>query len=196
MVSLFRKLPDNPEIEDEVLSRNKNNMFYLCIYMICSECIMLITFLGIKDKLPPAYQFIYLGMYIFLLLFALCSAVPLYRTKKQTVFTERERKHWNWYTIGFVLVVMLWGVVIALLDQPVYGQVIAFVTNYVFCACLLLIRPHIFIVIQAVPLLVLFFLLPVFQKNSSIMLGHYINLTALLVPLTISSFRSYYLLLR
>lgn len=86
---------------------------------------------------------------------------------------------------------MLWGVMIALLDQPVYGQLLAFVTNYVFCACLLLIRPRIFITVQAVPLLLLFCLLPLFQKDSSIMLGHYINLAALLIPLTISSARSY-----
>lgn len=49
----FKKLPENSEIENEVLTRNINNMFYLCIYMICSECIMLISFIGIKDKLPP-----------------------------------------------------------------------------------------------------------------------------------------------
>lgn len=187
----FKKLPENSEIENEVLSRNINNMFYLCIYMICSECIMLISFVGIKDKLPPAYRSIYLGMYVFLLLFALCSAVPLFRRKKQTVFGDRERRHWDRYTIGFILVVMLWGVMIALLDQPVYGQLLAFVTNYVFCACLLLIRPRIFITVQAVPLLLLFCLLPLFQKDSSIMLGHYINLAALLIPLTISSARSY-----
>lgn len=83
------------------------------------------------------------------------------------------------------------GGIIALLDQPVYGQVIAFVTNYVFCACLLLIRPYVFVVIQIIPLALLFLMLPFFQKNSSIILGHYINLAALLIPLTISSFRSY-----
>lgn len=191
MTFQLKKQPSNPKIEDELLSRNISNMFYLSIYMIFSECIMLISFAGIKDKLPPRYQFIYLGMYVFLLLFALCSSFLLYRRKKQSVFTEQERKLLNRYTIFFILIVMLWGVIIALLDQPVYGQLIAFVTNYVFCACLLLIKPQVFAAVQAVPLAVLFFLIPFFQKNSSVILGHYINLTALLVPLTISSFRSY-----
>lgn len=187
----FKKLPENSQIENEILCRNINNMFYLCVYMIFSECVMLISFVGIKDKLPAAYQHIYLGMYIFLLVFALCFAIALYQRKKQFVFEEKERKHWNWYTMGFVFVVMLWGVIIALLDQPVYGQLIAFVINYVFCACLLLIKPRNFVCVEAIPLIILFFLLPFFQKNSSVLLGHYINLVALLVPLTISSFRSY-----
>lgn len=187
----IRKLPEDPKIQDEILSRNINNMFYLSIYMICSECFMLISFIGIKDKLPSAYQYIYLGMYIFLLLFALCSAAFLFRRKKDSTFENSERKLLNRYTLAFILIVMIWGVIIALLDQPVYGQVIAFVTNYVFCACLLLIRPHVFVAIQIIPLTLLFLLLPFFQKNSSIILGHYINLAALLIPLTISSFRSY-----
>lgn len=191
MVFNIRKLPENSIIQDEILSRNINNMFYLSVYMICSECFMLLSFIGIKDKLPSTYQFIYLGMYIFLLLFALCSAVFLFRRKKRSTFENNERKFLNRYTLAFVLIVMIWGVIITLLDQPVYGQVIAFVTNYVFCACLLLIRPCVFVVIQTIPLVLLFLLLPFFQTNSSIILGHYINLAALLIPLTISSFRSY-----
>lgn len=191
MVFNIRKLPENMEIQDEILSRNINNMFYLSIYMICSECFMLISFFGIKDKLPSSFQFIYLGMYIFLLLFALCSAAFLIKKKKRTTFENSERKLLNRYTLVFILVVMVWGVIIALLDQPVYGQIIAFVTNYVFCACLLLIRPRVFVTIQIIPLSLLFLLLPFFQKNSSVILGHYINLAALLIPLTISSFRSY-----
>lgn len=187
----IRKLPEDSKIQVEILSRNINNMFYLSIYMICSECFMLISFIGIKDKLPSEYQYIYLGMYIFLLLFALISAAVLFKRRKYTTFEISEQKLLNIYTHAFVLIVMIWGVIIALLDQPVYGQVIAFVTNYVFCACLLLIRPRVFISIQIIPLALLFLLLPFFQKNSSIILGHYINLAALLIPLTISSYRSY-----
>lgn len=187
----IRKLPEDSKIQTEILSRNINNMFYLSIYMICSECFMLISFIGIKDKLPSEYQYIYLGMYIFLLLFALISAAVLFKRRKYTTFEISEQKLLNIYTHAFVLIVMIWGVIIALLDQPVYGQVIAFVTNYVFCACLLLIRPRVFISIQIIPLALLFLLLPFFQKNSSIILGHYINLAALLIPLTISSYRSY-----
>lgn len=191
MAFTIKKMPENPMIQDEILSRNINNMFYLSIYMICSECFMLISFVGIKDKLPSAYQSIYFGMYMFLLLFAVCSAIFLFPRKKRSTFENGERKVLSGYTIVFVLIVMMWGVIIALLDQPVYGQVIAFVTNYVFCACLLLIRPYVFVVIQIIPLALLFLMLPFFQKNSSIILGHYINLAALLIPLTISSFRSY-----
>lgn len=191
MILQFKKLPENSKIEDEIIIRNINNMFYLSIYMICSECFMLISFLGIKDKLPPAYQYIYLGMYVFLLLFGIFSAVFLAPRKKLLKFEKNERKFLNQYTIVFILIVMLWGVIIALLDQPVYGQLIAFVTNYVFCACLLLIRPRVFLAAEMVPVLILLLLLPLFQDNSSIVLGHYINLAALLIPLTISSFRSY-----
>lgn len=191
MVFDIKRLPENQKIQDEILSRNINNMFYLSIYMTCSECFMLISFVGIKQKVPSAYQFIYLGMYIFLFLFALCSAVYLFPRKKRSVFKNSEQKFLKGYTLAFVLIVMIWGVVITLLDQPVYGQVIAFVTNYVFCACLLLIRPRVFIVIQIIPLALLFLMLPFFQENNIIVLGHYINLAALLIPLTLSSFRSY-----
>lgn len=172
----IRKTPENPKIQDEILSRNVINMFYLSIYMVCSECFMLISFARIKDKLPSKYQSIYLGMYIFLLLFALCSAIFLLPRKKRLAFDNSERKVLNSYTLAFILIVMTWGVIIALLDQPVYGQIIAFVTNYVFCACLLLIKPYTFVVIQIIPLALLFLMLPFFQKNSSIILGHYINL--------------------
>lgn len=187
----FKKISENLKVEDEILSRNINNMFYLSVYVICSECFMLLSFIGIKHKLPEAYQYIYLGMYVFLLLFGIFSTIYLFPRKRQSVFADSERKFLNQYTIVFVLIMMLWGVIIALLDQPVYGQIIAFVTNYVFCACLLLLRPRVFITVQTVPLTCLFLLLPLFQKNSSIILGHYINLAALLIPLTISSYRSY-----
>lgn len=147
MAFTIKKMPENPIIQDEILSRNINNMFYLSIYMICSECFMLISFIGIKDKLPSAYQSIYFGMYMFLLLFAVCSAVFLFPRKKRSAFENSERKVLSGYTIVFV-------------------------------------------VIQIIPLALLFLMLPFFQKNSSIILGHYINLAALLIPLTISSFRS------
>lgn len=182
---------ENLEVEDKILGRNINNMFYLSIYIICSECVMIISFFGFKKELPPAYQYIYLFMYGFLLLFGLCTFAVLLPRRKQVNFSKNERTCLNLYTIGFILVMLLWGVTIALLDQPVYGQIIAFATNYVFCACLLLIKPHIFVMVQAIPLAVLFLMLPFFQKGYGILLGHYINLVALLVPLTISSFRSY-----
>lgn len=183
--------PKDYEVEDEIRRRNVNNMFYLSIYIMSFEIIMLISFMGIQDKLPTAYRLLYLSMYMFFLLFGLCTFVVMLRRRKQVKFEHRDRVFLDAYMIGFVQVVMLWGVIIALLDQPVYGQIIAFVTNYVFCACLLLVKPQVFIASELVSIAVLFLLLPIYQQNKSILLGHYINLTVLLTALTISSCRSY-----
>lgn len=179
------------DIEDEILHKNINNMFYLSIYIILSETVMLITYFQIKSKLDPLYRSIYMGMYLFFLLFGFVTALFLVKKRKKTSFESAQRRFLNLFLIAFILTVMLWGVIITLLDQSVYGQIIAFVTNYVCCACLLLVRPRTFILTEAVPLTALFLLLPFFQENSDVLIGHYINILILMIPLTVSSCRTY-----
>lgn len=186
--SLFKM----PEVENRILNKNINNMFYLSIYIICFEIIMLTSYIGLRTALPPAFQPIYLGMYSFFLIFGIISFLLLRKRRKQVNFQEKERQFFNRFITIFVLIVMSWGAVITLLDQPVYGQIIAFVSNYLMCAVLIVMSPKKFLIVEAIPFTILFLLLPVFQENRAILAGHYLNLMILLILLTISNNRSYW----
>lgn len=178
-------------MENAILHKNINTMFFLSCCIVCFEIIMLISFMNLKDAMQPTYRIIYFTMYVFLLLFCLCTLFLLAKRRKQVRFSNKERKLLSVGTVVFVLISMLWGAIIALLDQPSYGQVIAFIINYVCCASLLLIKPRTFIFIEIIPVAVLFVFLPFFQHNAGILPGHYINLIVLLILLTIGSIRSY-----
>ena len=166
-------------------------MFYLSIYIISFEILMLASFIELRHSMHPTYQYIYFFMYIFFLIFGIITFVLTIKRRKQLSFSKRELTWLNCFTYVFVLIVLLWGVVITLLDQLSYGQIIAFVTNYVCCACLLIIRPRVFVAIEALPLAVLFFLMPLFQKNDGILMGHYVNLVVVLIPITINNYNSF-----
>lgn len=191
MIFSRKSLKQIPEVEDRILNKNLNNMYYLSIYIICFEILMLTSYIGLRNALPAAFRYIYLGMYIFFLFFGIFCFLILRIKRKQPHFEDRERNALRTFTVIFVLVVMIWGVIITLLDQPAYGQVIAFVTNYVMCAALIVMHPRAFLLAEAIPFALLFILLPVFQENSDILAGHYLNLIILLIPLTISNNRAY-----
>jgi diguanylate cyclase (GGDEF)-like protein len=79
--------------------------------------------------------------------------------------------------LAFITAIMVWGSLISLLDQQAYGQTMVFVVNMVACATVFIISWQRMLIPFGAATLVMMAGLPFFQKNPTILLGHYINLT-------------------
>ncbi|MBU9713875.1 GGDEF domain-containing protein [Evansella tamaricis] len=80
----------------------------------------------------------------------------------------------------FVIVFLVWGAVITLADQSHYGHIMAFAINFMCVSILYHATNRTIIKIYIIPVAVLLIGLPFYQPSSSVLMGHYINLSVFL----------------
>jgi len=78
--------------------------------------------------------------------------------------------------VGYMTFVMSWGSVVALLDQRLYGQIIAFMVNIIVCSFVYLLDNRKIVIPYVISVLILVIGLPYFQPSKDILIGHYVNL--------------------
>ena len=76
----------------------------------------------------------------------------------------------------YVTLVMCWGGAISLMDQRLYGHLITFMVNVMTCSVIFIMDNRKMLAAYAIAILPLAALLPVFQKSSDVLVGHYMNL--------------------
>ena len=173
------------------LQKNITRTFYISIYMIGAEFFTLISFIPFKDRLPTKFKYIYISLYIFFLLLSILSLFISKKAKNNSEYLHNQRNFLNFYFHSFVFLSILWSAIITLLDQLVYGQIIAFAINYVIAATLFIISPKHFFLIEIIPICILMFALPTFQLDNDIIVGHYFNLIILITFITLSNYFLY-----
>jgi diguanylate cyclase (GGDEF)-like protein len=96
--------------------------------------------------------------------------------------------------LSLVSLFLVWGAVVTLVDQKEYGHVMAFVVNFMCVSILFHATNKIMLAIYTPAILVLGIGLPMVQSSSTVVMGHFINLTVFLFFCWLASrmlYRSY-----
>ncbi|WP_394236368.1 GGDEF domain-containing protein [Niallia oryzisoli] len=123
---------------------------------------------------------IYLLLYTLLLTMSIAMLFYMLWFEKKRNFSEQQFKWFRFGLLCFVCFFLVWGSVVTLVDQKVYGHVMAFVVNIMCVSILFLASNRTMIKLYVLPISVLFIGLPFFQPSMDIVMGHYINLVVFL----------------
>ena len=77
--------------------------------------------------------------------------------------------------LSYVTLIMAWGSAITLLDQKLYGQLMAFMVNMIACSVVFYFDWKTMVAVSFPAVALLYAGLPFFQKSSDILIGHYVN---------------------
>ena len=123
--------------------------------------------------LANSYQVLYWIIIIYMAVYYIIFTVMLKRIPNYRMFRIAET--------AFILVILVWAVGITMLDQVLYGQI----TFYVLCifatAVMPIIQPVLMLALFLVAHTLLLVMLPLYQSNSNVLIGHYINTSVLVV---------------
>jgi len=90
-------------------------------------------------------------------------------------------------TVAYITFVMVWGSVITLMDQKLYGELITFIINVLICSVLYAMSARSFAIPYALSCAVLLIGLPLVQHSSDVLVGHYVNLCFFILVAWIAS---------
>jgi diguanylate cyclase (GGDEF)-like protein len=76
----------------------------------------------------------------------------------------------------YITLVMIWGSIISLMDQKLYGQLMVYMVNMIACSAMYYLDNKKVLIPFGVSILVLFSGLPFFQSSKDVLIGHYVNL--------------------
>lgn len=118
----------------------------------------------------------------YMLMYLLMIAINIFYLWLLNQFREISDSSWQTVRkadaviIAYVTFMMTWGSVIALMDQRLYGHLLAFIVNMITCSIIYFMDNKKVIIPYAVSSLVLIVGLPFFQSSRDVLTGHYINL--------------------
>jgi diguanylate cyclase (GGDEF)-like protein len=76
---------------------------------------------------------------------------------------------------SYIIFMMVWGAIVSLMDQKLYGQIMVYMVNVIGCSIIYYIDSRKLLCAYILSTMVLFLGLPFFQQSSEIVLGHYIS---------------------
>lgn len=129
--------------------------------------------IGQPTMLAKSYQALYWVIVIHMIVYYLIFTVMLKRIPNYRMFWIAE--------IAFVLAILVCAVGITMLDQVLYGQITFYVLCILATAVMPIIQPALMLVIFLMAHTMLLALLPIYQSNSNVLTGHYINSSVLVI---------------
>ena len=87
-----------------------------------------------------------------------------------------QTKAMNTLTIIYLTLIMVWGSIISLMDQKLYGQLMVFMVNMMICSNIYYLDAKRMSIPYLTSTGLLAIGLPFFQNSSNILIGHYVNL--------------------
>lgn len=134
------------------------------------------------SKVDNRFQFNnYLFMYMLMILINVILLVYFNKLGNLSGKSIEHIKHIEKIILLYIIFMMLWGSIISLLDQKLYGQLMAFMVNVVACSVIYYMDTKKMVIPYLISSFVLFLGLPFFQKSSDILIGHYVNLLVFIV---------------
>lgn len=154
-------------------------------YIILTEIILSLTDMIFNySKYATDFKFDdYLIMYLIMIGISLIYLFSL----KNTRMCLRNLKAMEFITISYIIFIMVWGSVISLMDQRLYGQIMVYIVNLIACSTIFYVDSKKLLSAYFISTCVLFFGLPFFQPSRNIILGHYINASIFLICAYIAS---------
>lgn len=119
----------------------------------------------------------YLAMYILMILINLGYLFFISRFREvETISPEKLRKL-NTGIVAYGTLVLCWGSVISLMDQKLYGELMAFMVSMITFSILCFLNNWQILIPYFCSVCILVVGLPLFQPSQDILIGHYLNLS-------------------
>lgn len=172
--NIRNKYLNSKEFKEDLILQNMRRGKLLAIIIIGFETIFVsIDIVSCFLQFSKAFSFYsYLSMYLIMIAMNLIYLllINLYYKKRIQI------KAINTFTVLFLTLVMVWGSIISLMDQKLYGQLMAFIVNMMICSIIYYSDAKEMSVPYLTSTILLAIGLPFFQNSSEILVGHYINL--------------------
>lgn len=164
------------DFEWQLFYENMMRSRFLAQILIIFQVLLIIFHFLSSNTIFTAYFY----MYSFLICVGISMLVLIRCFEKGDIHDTSRVKRFTHGLYTLVFTFLLWGAVLALIDQQDYGNVMAFVVNTMAISLLYHTSSRLFLSLFTIPTAVLIIGLPLFQASSNIIAGHYINLSIFL----------------
>ena len=118
----------------------------------------------------------YLSMYLTMILLNVLFLFFVKTYEDNKSHSDRVIKLYENGIISYITFFMVWGSMITLADQRLYGQLMAFVINIISGSVIFYLNNNKILIPYSLSIILLFAGLPFFQDSTNVLIGHYINL--------------------
>ncbi|MRN51410.1 GGDEF domain-containing protein [Paenibacillus monticola] len=137
--------------------------------------------IGSLSKAHASFHFsFYFAMYLFLILLNICVLWGGARYDRRKEHSKHNMRTYETAFFLYAIFFMVWGSVVTLVDQRLYGQLMAFVVNVMSISVIFYFNNRRVLFLYCISTFTLFIGLPFFQHSSEVLIGHYVNLTIFL----------------
>ncbi|WP_169907541.1 GGDEF domain-containing protein [Priestia abyssalis] len=123
---------------------------------------------------------VYIVMYVLLLSASVFMLLYIRAFEQKETYTSQQYNRFRAGLLSLVVFFLVWGAVVTLFDQRGYGHVMAFAINFMCVSILFHASNRTILCLYILPVAVLIIGLPFFQSSSTVLMGHYINLSVFL----------------
>lgn len=138
-------------------------------------CIISVAAYVLKADNRFRFQF-YLLMYSIMIIINSVFLLTTARSKRHKEINSLYVKRWEIYIMLYMTFLMVWGSVVSLVDQELYGQIMVYMINLMACSIFFYLDNKKVLVPIILSALVLMLGLPFFQTSTDVLIGHYVNL--------------------
>lgn len=153
-------------------------------YVIAFELIFtVIAIFSYMDNPVNSFNYIqYIFMYIFL------ASASFYMSMRSRRFLKvTDDNNYQKLVTVFAGIFILWGMVISLMDQGLYGHLNAYYINMAAMMALIYLPEKVSNAIYIGSAGLLFLLLPLFQKDTDVLVGHYVNTIVFVIFMVVAT---------
>ena len=152
------------------------------VLIIVSIEIILLSLLVINKSSSTVFRYSqYAFMYALMIIVSIVFWVVLSYLEKRIEDDPYYVKILDVSATGFIVFGMVWGAVISLMDQALYGNIVVFLVNVFITTFIFYIKPTKILLAQVFATAVLFIGLPYYQPSANLLIGHYANASIFLI---------------
>ena len=146
------------------------------LVIILESIFILIDIISAFIKIDDRFFFYrYLLMYIIMIIINIILLILINKIKDIDDILPEKLKIIETYSLLYITLMMTWGSVIALMDQRLYGHLMAFMVNMITCSILYIVDNKKILIPYFFSVSTLMIGLPFYQKSQDVLIGHYIN---------------------
>ncbi|NUU59033.1 GGDEF domain-containing protein [Paenibacillus agri] len=118
----------------------------------------------------------YFVMYMLMIVMNICFLLAARRYDPDKTYSPEQFRRYQGAFLLYSIIFVVWGSIVALADQRLYGQLMAFVVNLMSISVIFYFNNKTILLLYGVSTLVLAAGLPFFQASGEVLVGHYVNL--------------------
>lgn len=142
---------------------------------------IMLSVIDIASSISNAHTSFHFGFYFLMYMtMIMVNFLFLLFAKKYEKEKKPNVRFYEVTLITYMTAFMVWGSIITLADQRLYGQVMVFVINIIGGSVIFYFTTKHLLIPYSISSILLFVGLPFFQSSTSVLIGHYINLIVFL----------------